>query len=375
MEIYIDITHYLKFKLNTGIQRVLIEFLKRVINDSKINVYVLCYSNKSFFHIDNKEIFKIMHNHNHTYFKKRKKVSLLAQSTKRRIFLEIDLVWNTNPKRALFYKDLKRYNYLLHNFVYDLIPILKPEFFYKETKKNFPQYINSICKHSQKVYFISQSTKNDFLKIKKNHSNRKIDNEVIYLGSNFHGDKQLHQHKYNSLLKKQYILFVGTIEPRKKQNIVLEVFERLYLSYPELNLVFIGRVGWNTEKFMNYINQHPLKDKNIYHLTDVNNKTLKAFYKKAFLVTYLSSYEGYGLPIAESLYYKNITIVSKNSAIEEIADGFVDYVYSNTSIELEKVIIPYLTNHKHYKNKIKLLEKYKLITWNTFYKQIIKNYI
>lgn len=375
MTLYIDISEFLKTRLTTGIQRVIKEFLKRAILDN-YRTNILYYDNtlKTYQLLDNSEFGNFLKDIKNYNFKHKQEINLFQSSKECKIFFDIDSVWNTDIKRVQLYPELKSFNYKIVNFIYDLIPILYPDYLHKKTKKNFPNFLDAVFTYSDIVFFDSISSQNDFLNLKNDSKIiRDIKTDIIYLGADFLQKISKTNHKYSSLLSKKYLLFVGTIEPRKKQVQVLKAFEVLQKAYPELHLVFIGRVGWNVELFMDYLNTHPLKDKNIHHLYNIDDNTLNLFYKNAFIVTYISDYEGYGLPIAESLSHSNITITSKNSSMYEVGQDFADYLFHNTEDEIVTMVSSYLQNPKTYKKKKEYIKNhYKTPSWDDFYKQIVE---
>lgn len=373
--IFIDLTQYIENRLNTGIQRVVNQYLRRALNDSLEISVLFCDKKNKFFLLDNKEVLEFLNNVITYKFKTYTSIDIFDLSTKEKIFFEIDSVWNSSYPRTLLYEKLKKENYKIYNFIYDLIPILFPELLHEKTKQNFEPYIKAIFKYSDKVFFDSKSARNDFLQLKEKITNdsKTIPTEVIYLGSDFKEELSISNKFYENILSKKFILFVGTIEPRKQQKLLLDAFEVLYKSYPELNIVFIGKIGWNVEEFVYTLKTHPLRDKNIFHFENIDDVTLISFYKKAFLVTYLSFYEGYGLPIVEALKYSNITITSHNSSIPEVGLDFVDYIYNNSKTQLEEKIKYYLDNQEKYVNRKKNIQKkYKIPSWELFYNKIKK---
>jgi glycosyltransferase involved in cell wall biosynthesis len=253
-----------------------------------------------------------------------------------------------------------------------LIPLLYPSFSYKRRVQNFTSFLRAVYRYSDFIFFDSISAQNDFLtlkekfNIKKNHSTK-----VVYLGSDFISNPLQKSEKYKHLLSKKYILFVGTIELRKHQSKVLEAFETLTTKYSDLNLLFIGKEGWRVEAFIEKIRTHPLKDKKIFWLQDIEDNELANLYQNAFIVTYLSEYEGYGLPIAESLNFNNITITSNNSSLMEVGKDFADYVVDNNTEQIINIVSSYYEKSQMYKTKRAFIKSnYKSITWNDTFSSI-----
>jgi glycosyltransferase involved in cell wall biosynthesis len=97
-----------------------------------------------------------------------------------------------------------------------------------------------------------------------------------------------------------YILFVGTIEPRKNITTLIEAFNYLKTRYKiPHNLVLIGQKGWLYEPIFQAINQSPFCD-SIYHLNYLSDSAVAGFYRRAEVFVYPSIYEGFGLPVLEA---------------------------------------------------------------------------
>jgi len=376
MIIYIDITQLEKRRANTGIQRVVKEFLKRAALSENIN-YKIIIENEDITKakiVKNNEVAYFLNNMENYKFKETENLNLLNfKPTSLTAFFDLDANWNIVLKREYLYPILKNNGFLIFNFIYDLIPIVLPKFAHETTAKNFSLFIDAVYKNSDLVMFDSFSAQSDFLQIKdKQNITRNIPTRAIGLGSNFSKINEIPKDdKIKKILAKKYILFVGTLEPRKNQADVLDAFECMSKKYPDLNLVFIGKKGWHVESLIQKILTHPLKDKRFFWLDDIDDNTLSQFYQNAFLVTYLSKYEGYGLPIAESLSYGNITITSKNSSMYEVGKDAADYVVYNSLNELVSLMTLYCDHESIYEAKKKYIkENFKTTSWEQFYHSI-----
>lgn len=376
MTIYVDITQLEKGRANTGIQRVVKEFLKRIQTKNGIIYKIIIYDDitKNFSLLDNEEVELFLKDTLNYQFKNKTIIDIFTiKPTTLTAFLDMDSNWNVQLKREKLYPVLKENGFKIFNFIYDLIPIILPQYAHEVTANNFESYIKAIFDYSDLVMFDSQSASDDFQKIKKEHAaQRDIPTRVIGLGSDFiKSDTEILDANIKSILNKKYILFVGTLEPRKNQETVLDVFTTLAQQYDDLNLVIIGRKGWKIDHLIEKIQNHPLKNKSVFWLDNISDDELSHFYQNAFLVTYLSKYEGYGLPIAESLSYANITITSKNSSMYEVGRNFADYVAYNSFNELQSLISLYIENQELYKLKKETIKNhFKTTSWDQFYHSI-----
>jgi glycosyltransferase involved in cell wall biosynthesis len=376
MIIYLDITQLEKGRVNTGIQRVVKEFISRASICGSIEYKIFIFKEKEdlVYILDNNEIDSFLRNIQTYEFKSKQEFDLLNfKPSEITALFDIDASWNVDFKRDKLYPILKENNFLIFNFIYDMIPILFKDLAHDLTVQNFGVFIDSVYKYSDLVMFDSQSAQDDFLKIKKDRGfNREISTRSIGLGSDFL-EVQIEpvEKSIANILTKKYLLFVGTLEPRKNQEDVLNAFEVLSKKYDDLNLVIIGKKGWKIDHLAYRLDKHKLKNKKIFWLQNIDDNTLKQFYQNAFIVTYLSKYEGYGLPIAESLGYGNITIASKNSSMYEVGFDFADYVEYNSLNELVEIISLYSDNQDLYNLKKEYIKNNFLQpVWSKFYDSI-----
>ncbi len=370
MIIYIDISILVKNRANTGIQRVLKEFLQRAIS-KQYKIIAYNHQIKSMELLDNIEIPLFLYEMQDYQFKNTQAIDLNTLTPpKNSIFFDLDSVWYAPLPRATLYPILKENGFLIFNLIYDLVPIVRPELAHKNTIKNFTAFLKSVYQYSDMVFFDSLSAKNDFLKAQD--TPRNIPTRVVGLGSDFLPiAKADNEPDTQPLLQKKYLLFVGTLEPRKNQTDLINAFTILANKYSDLDLILIGRKGWNVDSLIAKISNHPLNNKRLHWLNNIDDNTLKYYYKNAFIVCYLSQYEGYGLPIAESLQYGNITITSKNSAMYEVAKDFADYIEYNSSNEIVEIISLYYENNTLYQAKKAHIKRYyKPLLWDQFYQSI-----
>ena len=377
MKLFIDISNYVTTRAHTGIQRVVREFLYHLITDNKSIEYAIIHydtQNNLYIALDNTEVLSFLKDTQNYIFQNTSNTIAISDMGDTDIFYDMDGAWGHSLKRTYLYKELKKKKVYIVNFIYDLVPIVKPEFAHENTIVNFTTFIYAVYAYSDLVLLNSRSAEKDFLDIQKIiQSNRSINTRVIKLGSNIQSHLHTNTNKYPKLLNSKYILFVGTLEPRKNHALILEVFEKLHVSYPDLNLILIGKAGWNNDLLINKIKTHSLLNKKIFWLENINDRELFEFYENAYICTYLSAYEGFGLPIAESLAHNKITITSNNSSMYEVGKNFADYLTYNSFNELYEIIDIYLKNKDLYTKKSQFIKKnYTPYTWKLMYDSTVK---
>ncbi len=122
-------------------------------------------------------------------------------------------------------------------------------------------------------------------------------------------------------LPPRYLLFVGTIEPRK--NVLMLM--RAYCSLPaqfqaRWPLLLVGRWGWNTHETREYF-ETEARHKGVLHLGYVSEHHLAALYNGARALVFPSHYEGFGLPPLEMLACGGSVLASTSSAVQEVLGG------------------------------------------------------
>ena len=119
-------------------------------------------------------------------------------------------------------------------------------------------------------------------------------------------------------LPDEYVLFVGTLEPRKNLLGLAEAYRDLLLDLPDApKLVIAGRPGWHFARLMDDLQAVGISQ----HLVvkqDVTDEQLPALYNHALALVTPSFYEGFGLTALEAMACGTVPIVSRVSSLPEI---------------------------------------------------------
>lgn len=119
--------------------------------------------------------------------------------------------------------------------------------------------------------------------------------------------------KYN--LPEKFILSVGTVEERKNQLSILKALQLQELNIP---VVFVGNPTSYCNDIHKYIAENDLKEQVVF-LRNIPEKDLAAIYQLASLSIYISVFEGFGLPVIESMACGCPVITSNVSCLPETA--------------------------------------------------------
>lgn len=265
----------------------------------------------------------------------------------------------------------------LVQFCYDVLPLVQPQYSGHSTLSmdNYNSQVMPLC---TKVLCISQHTARDLSDWLKSKKLPVPPLGVFRLGDDFEkkktvkpGDQKFLQAFPNNC---KYILCVGTIEARKNHMLLYYGYKlaaQRNITLPKL--VIVGRRGWKTDDFYEFATKDPIIENSFIFLESATDEELSWLYEKAILSVYPSFYEGWGLPIAESIMHGLPCISSNTSSMPEIAGSIINYFEPASTDEflssLQHLLIP--SNLKAAKKKLK---QYTPTTWDQTFKQV-KNLI
>lgn len=266
---------------------------------------------------------------------------------------------------------LKSIGVEIYQVSYDMLPIICPHFSGHSTEAmyNYSKNIFPICK---KIIAISANTKKDIITWMTSKNLRIPNIEVIRFGDDFTTPSQGNlnvSEKVQPILKKEFILCVGTIEARKNHFLLYNVRKLALEKGIDLPpIVIVGRIGYRAKDLYEIISNDPQVNDEFIFLTDINDQDLEELYKASLFTIYPSFYEGWGLPVAESLFYKKPIIASRSSSITEIAGNIIEYFSPYSADECLILIKKYLDKQYLKSVENKILNKYHVRTWDDSFK-------
>lgn len=177
------------------------------------------------------------------------------------------------------------------------------------------------------------------------------------------------------LVETPYILFVGTIQPRKNLARLIEAFSQVKKSNDsekDLNLVIIGRRGWQFEETFEAPKKYGVSE-SVNFLENVTDAELPVFYKNAELFVLPSLYEGFGLPILEAMRYGCPVITSNVSSLPE-AGGDAAAYFDPTDVEDMADVIKKVLLDKSLREKMieKGTQHVKKFSWKNSAVEVLK---
>ncbi len=222
--------------------------------------------------------------------------------------------------------------------VMDLAFLYFPQQFKTKDFLQLKEWTRYSVKNAKKVIVISEHTKKDVMEqygINASHI------AVAYPGISLANKPSLREKERVEVFKKwklkhPFILYVGTLQPRKNLLRLIEAFESLYetqskdksktkktphrlMEYKleDLQLVIAGKVGWLADSILERVQRSPVKERII--LTGyITEKEKIILFQESLCTVLVGLYEGFGIPALEAMAYGSIPIVSETTSLPEV---------------------------------------------------------
>jgi glycosyltransferase involved in cell wall biosynthesis len=285
-------------------------------------------------------------------------------------YCPVPLVVTIHDLSYFYYPDefLKKDLYKLQNWTkYSVEQSKKIIAVSKTTKKDIMKFYNIPDEKIEVVYngFEKNVKKNDELRMTNDEKETKeLSNETINQSNNILANYKLHT--------THYILYVGTLQPRKNISLLIQAFAKFKTEYPEYKLVLTGRKGWLYDKIFKEVQDKQLQDAIIFtgYLSDEEVATL---YQNAFCFVLPSLYEGFGIPILEAMSYDCPVITSHSSSLPEVGGDACLYFDAKDPHDLYNDL-KLLIQDKNIKQELiqKGRERIKQFSWKTCAEQTLQ---
>ncbi|MDW8851197.1 glycosyltransferase family 1 protein [Flavobacterium sp. MMLR14_040] len=247
--------------------------------------------------------------------------------------------------------------------VYDMIHELFPQYFSDADKMAANKLL--LIEKATKIIAVSQNTKNDILRIYPHIEEEKI--EVVYHGTSIKINENI-----STDLPSDYILFVGSRADYKNFIFLVDAIKELLKKDSNLYLVCAG--GGNFSKAENdFIKEMGLENQIIQK--DFEEEELGSFYKNAKCFVFPSLYEGFGIPVLESMACGCPVVLGNHSSFPEVAGKAGVYFDVNSKEDLKIKINNLLENEAlRVDFTAKGLEQSKKFNWENAASQCLAVY-
>lgn len=171
---------------------------------------------------------------------------------------------------------------------------------------------------SAQVIAVSEATRNDILNLTAIDPERvHVVPEALTQESQYQPDETtIAKCRQRLQLPDQFLLFVGTPEPRKNVQRIVAAWQQLRAEFPELGLVIAGGASWDEVE----------PAEGLLRLGYVSDHDLACLYELASVFVFPSLYEGFGLPILEAYFHDCPVVTSKVSSLPQVAGKAAELV-------------------------------------------------
>ena len=208
--------------------------------------------------------------------------------------------------------------------IHDLTPILFPSWHPVPSVLAHKLLMKRILSNADLIITNSEYTKSDIVSFSPQAQEK---TRVIHLGvSGFFRHSQSRKQLQDLGVHKNFILYLGTIEPRKNLKNLIIAYNQLRNEEPEFShqLILAGKEGWKTKEIMKERKNSPFAD-DIILLGYVDRDAIPSLLSHCSLFVYPSFYEGFGLPILEALACGARVLTSNTSSMPEVGGNHCIY--------------------------------------------------
>ncbi len=235
--------------------------------------------------------------------------------------------------------------------IHDLIFMRFPQFYKPIDRKIYYSKVKYACSSASKIIAISNQTKEDLIRYFKLNDD-KIETIYQSISLMFYSPQDIPGLLSKYGIDDDFILAVGALEPRKNQLSILKALNSLKLN---IQVVFVGNATEYAFEMLKFISDNKMEDQ-VKFLNNIPEDDLTGLYKLARLSVYISVFEGFGLPVIESMASGCPVITSDISCLPETAGGAALLCPPENYNELGNQIKTILNNNDL---RIELVEKGK----------------
>ncbi|MCE3262045.1 MAG: glycosyl transferase family 1 [Pseudoduganella sp.] len=243
--------------------------------------------------------------------------------------------------------------------VYDLLPVLRPEFFPAGADETHAAWLRCIAAEGDRLICISQAVADELAAwLAQEQVGRRPGQQILasHLGADIGVPPAPQQD--NDLLRqikaRPSFLVVSTIEPRKGHLQTLDAFEQLWAEGLDVNLVLVGNEGWKPlqeherrtiPQIMARLNGHPELGQRLLRPSGVDDATLQQIYLASTCLISPSEGEGFGLPLIEAASYGLPLLLRDIPVFREVAGERAAYFQGMEGKDLAAAVRQWLAEH------------------------------
>lgn len=343
--LFVDVSNIAEFDLHTGIQRVVRSILSALLAAPPEGFSVV-------------PVYRSASGHHMVALRFLERMGAIAPAYVAEepidaypgdIFLGLDLAPLRNEREKQELERLRRLGVRVVHVVYDILPLRLPEYF-PGAASWFAVWLR-MAVSLDGVICISRAVADDLaawmreqaipratpLDIGWFHLGADVTNSVPTRGLPARADEVL-----GRIAQRPSFLMVGTIEPRKGHRQVLAAFERLWDKGVDVNLVIVGKQGWNVEDLVERLRRHPADGVRLFWPDAVSDEYLDRIYAASTCLLAASEGEGFGLPLIEAARHGLPILARGLPVFREVAGAHASYFDGRDPADLADAVEAWL---------------------------------
>lgn len=287
------------------------------------------------------------------------------------VFVALGASWGQLNQAAGLHVQ-KRYGLRFALLIHDLIPELYPEWTAQDGVSNYRTWLREVVPHADHIFAVSKHSAKDLVQRMTAWKKMAPTPVVLPVGHR----RPRHREELQTATApggtphpfgRPFVLFVSTIEVRKNHALLLRVWRQLLNSMPAEQvpyLVFAGKVAWLTQDLMTQLENANWLDGHIKLVESPSEPELARLYENCAFTVFPSLYEGWGLPVTESLSYGKTVAASNRSAIPEAGGDFCRYFDPENVADAYNVISGMIRHPEQIRQlEARIAEKFRPPDW------------
>jgi glycosyltransferase involved in cell wall biosynthesis len=279
-----------------------------------------------------------------------------------------------------------RYGIRYVPYVHDCIPIMMPEHCVERLTRDFITWALGAFQHADHIMVNSKATAADVKLVAGQLGHRIDEPSVVTLDADYRAatarlPPDLGASANPEIFLKHdirpgaYVLFVSTIESRKNHLMAFSAWLSLAKKHGPRNvprLVCVGNRGWLNDAIYAKLSASKILQQKVTMLSRISDPDLEQLYRNCLFTIYPSSYEGWGLPVTESLCFGKVPVLANGSSLPEAGGKFGEYFDLGSEADLLRVLnkIIFDSSYREAREK-EIAAHFRPRSWTTISEEIV----
>jgi glycosyltransferase involved in cell wall biosynthesis len=297
------------------------------------------------------------------------------------VLLASGATWNL-PRHAEFLAQCAQDGVRVVQFVHDLIPLVAPEHVDGDLSRDFSQWLETAAKTASDFVANSHATRTDLLRfltlaklapkpcavLPLAHEFRARDAgppnpPIHFINDKYRSDDWRARRVFNAA-RLPYVLCVGTVETRKNVWMLAKVWIALAGELTDApRLIFAGAKGWGADDLDDLMRATGNAGGMIRFVEGPSDAELAFLYANCLFSVFVSYYEGWGLPIGESLWFGKPVLASGAGAMPEVGHDMVDYADPHSFEDIKDKALKLITDDAYRASRAAAIRRESLRRW------------